>query len=163
MNSFLPQLEYTKLSLETMYVIDVRSPQEYEDFHLPFSINIPLLSNEERKEVGTLYKQVSPEAAKKRGMEIFALKLPKLYDRWLELEQIYPNKQPVVMCARGGMRSGVFVSMMHGVGIHAMQLNGGIRSVRRDVQRKLEEFATLSWDGIVLSGNTGTGKTKWLL
>src|SRR5690554_3013939 len=154
MNSFLPQVEYSNLSLETMYVIDVRSPEEYEEFHLPFSISLPLFSNEERKEIGTLYKQVSPVKAKKRGMEIYSEKLPMFYERWLELEELFPNKQPVVMCARGGMRSGAFVSMMHGVGIHAKQLNGGIRSVRRDVIRKLEEFASMRWNGIVLSGNT---------
>ncbi|MDG5789050.1 tRNA 2-selenouridine(34) synthase MnmH [Evansella sp. AB-P1] len=161
-NTFHPQIEYSKLNKNSMYVIDVRSPEEFEEFHIPNSINVPLFSNEERKEIGTIYKQVSPGAAKKRGLFYYANKLPQLYDSWIELEERYNGKHPVVMCARGGMRSRAFVSMMRTMGINAFQLTGGIRSIREDVRKKLEYFSTVDWNCIVIAGNTGTGKTEWL-
>ncbi len=62
-------------------LVDVRSPQEFAEFHIPGSINIPVFNNEERAEVGTIYKQISPEAAKEKGLEIFFCKAAAVYCR----------------------------------------------------------------------------------
>lgn len=162
-NMQLPQLDHSQLVEEEMYLIDVRSPKEFNEFHIPSSINIPILSNEEREEVGKMYKKIGPERAKERGIEIFSKKLPTFYQQWKDLEKMSPpDKQFVIICARGRMRSRVVVSTMCSLGLHAYQLIGGIHSVRHHVQEKLEEFARIDWRGIVLSGNTGTGKTYWL-
>ncbi|WP_416150732.1 tRNA 2-selenouridine(34) synthase MnmH [Salipaludibacillus sp. HK11] len=162
-NFTFPSLAYEELDSQKHYVLDVRSPSEYSEFHLPNSVNVPLFSDEERKQIGTLYKQESPEKAKEVGIEIYSGKLPKFYKKWIELQDEHPEKTPVIMCARGGMRSGSFVSMMLAMNLSVLQLEGGIRSARKYVQRKLEEFAELNWTTIVLGGHTGTGKTKWLI
>lgn len=160
--SILPQISFSEISFDQHYLIDVRSPGEFYDFHIPGSINIPLFSDDERKEVGTLYKQDSPEAAKKRGVALFGRKLTAFYEKWVQLQASQEGKEAVVMCARGGMRSATFVSMMEALGINAYQLSGGIRSYREYVRSQLDYFSKFPWKGIALSGNTGTGKTKWL-
>ncbi|WP_088033833.1 tRNA 2-selenouridine(34) synthase MnmH [Evansella clarkii] len=156
------QITYKELNKNNNYLIDVRSPGEFKEFHVPGSVNIPLFTNEERKQIGTLYKQVSPDVAKKQGISIFSEKLPQFYDTWTSLINSNPGKEAVVMCARGGMRSGAFVSMMSSLGLPVRQLTGGIRSVRKNVTEELNELAKIPWRTVVLSGNTGTGKTKWL-
>lgn len=159
----LPSISYQQLNEELHYVIDVRSPSEFQEFHLPGSVNVPLFSDEERKEVGTIYKQKSPKKAEKIGIDIFSRKLPGFYEHWMQLVKENPEKKLVITCARGGMRSGSFVSMMLAMKLPVLRLEGGIRSARQYVQMKLEEFAELDWKTIVLGGHTGTGKTKWLL
>src|SRR5699024_11596589 len=79
---------------------DVRSPQEFLEFHIPGSINIPLFTDEEREIVGTIYTKESPEAAKQKGLALFSTKLPAFIAQFKLLE-----KEPVVYCWRGGMRS----------------------------------------------------------
>ncbi|WP_280771952.1 tRNA 2-selenouridine(34) synthase MnmH [Salipaludibacillus daqingensis] len=158
-----PSISYEQVNDNNHYVIDVRSPSEFAEFHLPGSINIPLFSDVERKLVGTIYKQKSIEKAKKVGVDVYARKLPEFYEQWMQLQQDHPGMIPVVTCARGGMRSGSFVSMMLAMKLPVLRLDGGIRSVRQNVQKKLDEFAGMDWKTIVLGGHTGTGKTKWLL
>lgn len=158
-----PSLPYEQLNEEIHYVIDVRSPSEFHEFHLPGSVNVPLFSDEERKEVGTIYKQKSTDKAKEVGIAIYSRKLPDFYEKWVQLQREHPEKKAVVTCARGGMRSGSFVSMMLAMKLPVLRLDGGIRSARQYVQMKLEEFAEMDWKTIVLGGHTGTGKTKWLL
>lgn len=159
----IPQIDYTQLSNKSMHLIDVRSPEEFEQFHLPGSINLPLLSNEERKEIGTMYKRISQEKAKERGLEIFAKKLPEYYRRLKQLEKQASERPFVFICSRGRMRSGVFAATMCSLGLHAFQLDGGMKSVWHHVQQRLKELSKIDWKGIVISGNTGTGKTYWLL
>jgi tRNA 2-selenouridine synthase len=84
-------------------ILDVRSPAEYADDHLPGAISVPVLSDEERVRIGTLYKQVSPFAAKKLGAALIARNIA------LHLEEKFSDKPkswpPLVYCWRGGMRS----------------------------------------------------------
>ncbi|HEX5564031.1 MAG TPA: rhodanese-like domain-containing protein, partial [Sporosarcina sp.] len=81
-------------------IIDVRSPAEYKEATIPGCINIPVFSDEERAEIGTLYKQVSKEAATERGLEIFSAKLPAFIQHFKTIDT------PItVFCWRGGMRS----------------------------------------------------------
>lgn len=137
-------------------LIDVRSPSEFAESAIPGSVNIPLFDDEERKEVGTLYKQVSVEAAKEKGLEIVARKLPAFVKAFERL-----NGRKVVYCWRGGMRSKTAATLLNLYGMSVCRLQGGIRAYRRWVVASLESFV-LKPRCIVLNGNTGTGKTNIL-
>lgn len=137
-------------------LVDVRSPGEYAEFTIPGSINIPLFTDEERAEIGTIYKQASVEAAKERGLAIASAKLPALYAKFRELKG-----QVVIYCWRGGMRSRTMATVMSLMGLKTFRLLGGIRSYRRWVQSTLAEYR-LQAPCIVLAGHTGTGKTQLL-
>ncbi|MDN4607665.1 tRNA 2-selenouridine(34) synthase MnmH [Sporosarcina highlanderae] len=137
-------------------LVDVRSPSEFSEATIPGSINIPVFSDEERAEIGTLYKQVSKEAANERGLEIFAAKLPDFIRQFKTIEM------PItVFCWRGGMRSKTAATVLDLMGIHANRLSGGIRTYRQWVVKELEkeDFPT---ELIVLNGYTGSGKTLLL-
>jgi tRNA 2-selenouridine synthase len=136
-----------------LVLIDVRSPSEYEESTIPGSLNIPLFNDEERAEIGTIYKQVSAQAAKERGLEIVSAKLPAFIRSFSEI----PDRK-AVFCWRGGMRSKTTATVLSLMGIHAYRLNGGYRAYRKWVVDTLDtiEFAPKA---VVLHGNTGTGKT----
>jgi len=142
-----------KASDESLTLIDVRSPGEYKEATIPGSINIPIFSDEERAEVGTIYKQVGPEAAKKKGLEIFSKKLPKFVDAFRRIDT-----PKTVFCWRGGMRSKTAATVLDLMGIKVTRLQGGIRAYRKRVVNYLDstEFKP---ELIVLNGNTGCGKT----
>ncbi|WP_223068507.1 tRNA 2-selenouridine(34) synthase MnmH [Paenibacillus caui] len=136
--------------------IDVRSPSEFEESTIPGSVNIPLFNDEERAEIGTLYKQVSVDAAKQRGLEIVSAKLPSFIRQF---QAIQGDK--VVFCWRGGMRSRTTATLLTLMDVHVRRLDGGIRSYRRWVVDELEHFE-MKPQAVVLGGNTGSGKTSIL-
>ncbi|OXM83901.1 tRNA 2-selenouridine(34) synthase MnmH [Paenibacillus rigui] len=137
-------------------MIDVRSPSEYADSTIPGSLNIPLFDDAERAEVGTIYKQVSVQAAKDRGLEIFSAKLPAFIKTF---EQIKEPK--AVFCWRGGMRSKTTATVLSLMGIPAYRLTGGFRTYRRWVVETLGQLE-FKPQVIVILGHTGTGKTSIL-
>ncbi len=137
-------------------VIDVRSPSEYEDATIPGSVNIPLFSDKERSEVGLLYKQVSPEAAQEKGLEIVSSKLPHFIKQFQKLEG-----KKAVFCWRGGMRSKTSATVVDLMGMDVFRLDGGYRSYRNWVLDKLNT-ADYPQQAYVLNGNTGVGKTAIL-
>lgn len=137
-------------------LIDVRSPQEYADFTIPGSLNIPLFDDQERKEVGTLYTQVSVQVAKDKGLELVSAKLPSFIKRFEAL----PGRR-AVFCWRGGMRSRTTATVLSLMDIHVYRLTGGIRAYRRWVTETLPDLELRS-EAIVLNGYTGTGKTEIL-
>jgi tRNA 2-selenouridine synthase len=137
-------------------LVDVRSPGEYHEFTIPGSHNIPLFTDEERAEIGTIYKQVSIQAAKDRGLEIVSAKLPSFIKQF---EAIDPRK--AVYCWRGGMRSKTTATLLSLMGIRVYRLQGGVRAYRQWVVKMLEQFQLTSRI-IVLNGYTGTGKTHIL-
>ncbi|TCZ74238.1 tRNA 2-selenouridine(34) synthase MnmH [Paenibacillus albiflavus] len=156
---------YQDITLEQLFemqkagnlqLIDVRSPGEWEELTIPGAINIPFFDNEERKEIGTLFKQVSVEKAKERGLEIMSAKLPAFVKQFAAI----PGRK-VVFCWRGGMRSKTTATVLSLMDIHVSRLTGGIRSYRQWVVSTLEHYQ-FTPKCIVLSGNTGTGKTKIL-
>ncbi|PRO64462.1 tRNA 2-selenouridine(34) synthase MnmH [Alkalicoccus urumqiensis] len=157
----LPAVTFEEAERMELPVIDVRSPGEFAEFSIPGSINFPLFSNEERAEVGTAYKQKSPQEAKQIGIRMFSEKLPAFY-KTMESIESETNKPVVIACARGGMRSGTFVSLLDSLGFDVYQMDGGIRSARRWVQAELDRLSQLEWKAVVISGNTGTRKTIWL-
>ncbi|WP_373231169.1 tRNA 2-selenouridine(34) synthase MnmH [Cohnella sp.] len=151
--------ELMELRKKKEYVlIDVRSPSEYEDSTIPGSLNIPFFDDEERAEIGTLYKQVSAQAAKERGLEIVSAKLPSFIKQFSEI-----GEQKVVFCWRGGMRSKTTATVLSLMDIHVHRLTGGIRNYRQWVVSELERVAaSFSPVPIVLNGYTGSGKTELL-
>ncbi|MEO8001307.1 MAG: tRNA 2-selenouridine(34) synthase MnmH [Arenimonas sp.] len=140
-------------------IIDVRTPAEFALDHLPGAILCPVLSNEERVIVGTLYKQVSPFAARQRGAQFISRNIAQ------HLEQIFEGKPkdwaPLVYCWRGGMRSGAMVHILRQVGWSAAQLHGGYQAFRRHVVADLETLSP-QFRYVVLCGKTGSGKTRLL-
>ena len=136
--------------------IDVRSPSEYLDSTIPGSLNIPLFSDAERAEIGTLYKQVSIEAAKKRGLEIVSAKLPAFVQQFADI-----SGKKALFCWRGGMRSRTTATVLSLMDIHVYRLAGGYRAYRKWVVEQLETMV-FTPRAVVLHGNTGTGKTAIL-
>ncbi|WP_409345547.1 tRNA 2-selenouridine(34) synthase MnmH [Paenibacillus sp. MBLB4367] len=137
-------------------LIDVRSPSEFAEATVPGSLNIPLFDDEERRQVGTLYKQVSIPAAKERGLEIVSAKLPAFIKQFSQLEG-----RKAVFCWRGGMRSKTTATVLSLMGIRVYRLTGGFRAYRKWVVEELERFA-FKPHCYVVSGYTGSGKTKLL-
>jgi tRNA 2-selenouridine synthase len=145
-----------KSDLEEFVLVDVRSPSEYEEMTIPGSHNIPVFDDDERAEVGTLYKQVSKETATDRGLELFSAKLPTFIKRFKEL----PGKK-MVYCWRGGMRSKAAATFLDLMGIETYRVQGGIRAYRHWVMKQLETLE-MKPKAYVLNGGTGTGKTEIL-
>ncbi|CAH0117766.1 MULTISPECIES: tRNA 2-selenouridine(34) synthase MnmH [unclassified Paenibacillus] len=137
-------------------LIDVRSPGEFAEFTIPGSVNIPLFDDEERAEIGTIYKQISIQAAKDRGLEIVSAKLPHLVRQFRQIEG-----RKAVFCWRGGMRSKTTATVLSLMGIQADRLSGGIRAYRNWVVETLANYDLRS-QMIVVAGRTGTGKTEIL-
>ncbi len=140
-------------------ILDVRSPAEYADDHLPGAISVPVLNDEERARVGTLYKQESPFAAKKLGAALIARNIAQhLEEKFLDKPKSW---RPLVYCWRGGMRSGAMAHILSQVGWRSVQLEGGYKNFRRHVIAGLETFpAQLKFR--VVSGGTGSGKSRLL-
>jgi tRNA 2-selenouridine synthase len=140
-------------------VIDVRTPAEFAEDHVPGAINLPVLSNEERVQVGTIYKQVSPFQAKKLGAALVAHNIARHLET--ELADRPRAWRPLVYCWRGGKRSGAFTHVLREIGWDARQLDGGYKSYRRAVVADLEAVpARLRLR--VVCGLTGSGKSRLL-
>jgi tRNA 2-selenouridine synthase len=141
---------------KALTLIDVRSQSEFKESTIPGSINIPLFNDEERKEVGTLYKQVSIQAAKDKGLEIVSHKLPQFIKEFASVDA-----QKAVFCWRGGMRSKTTATVLSLMGIHTYRVQGGVRAYRKWVVQTLENF-DFKPHCVVINGYTGTGKTQIL-
>ncbi len=136
--------------------VDVRSPKEFDEDHVPGAVNVPIFSNEERAIVGTIYKQESKEKAIDKGLEIFSKKMPGMVKRFESLR----GKKVCVYCWRGGMRSGSVVGLLKGLGFDVVQLDGGYKSYRKFAREQLESVKIPPL--VVLYGLTGSGKTEML-
>jgi len=140
-------------------LVDVRSPAEFAEATIPGAINVPILDNAERIEVGTLYKQVGRRDARKRGIEIVAPKIPEML-RQVEAARHADSPPAVIFCWRGGMRSLAMTSFLNLGGIPARQLSGGHKAFRRLVIDYFEQ--TDFGKVLVVRGLTGVGKTLLL-
>lgn len=150
----LPVTEFLELRA-SLPVVDVRSEGEFEEGHIQSAINIPLLNNAERIEVGTDYKQKGQAEAIRTG---FRLVGPRLIDIIDQAKAVALNNELIVHCWRGGMRSGNFCQFVNMAGIKTHQLKGGYKSYRL---LALQSFKT-PFNFIVLAGSTGSGKTEIL-
>ncbi|WP_323772158.1 tRNA 2-selenouridine(34) synthase MnmH [Antarctobacter sp.] len=140
-------------------VIDVRSPAEFAEDRVPGAINLPVLDNEERARVGTIYKQESPFKARKIGA---ALVFRNAAAHMAGPLAHHPGGwRPLVYCWRGGQRSGAFTWMLREIGWRAEVVQGGYKTYRRLVTRALYDNA-LPHRLVQLGGYTGTAKTALL-
>ncbi|MBU3740702.1 MAG: tRNA 2-selenouridine(34) synthase MnmH [Candidatus Kapabacteria bacterium] len=141
---------------DTAYaVIDVRSPAEYAQGHIPRAENIALFTNEERAEVGTLYVQQSREQALLRGLELVG---PKLAGFVTQAQAIAQGRPVVLYCWRGGMRSASMAWLLRTAGLDVETIKGGYKAYRAHVH----ELLSKPWDLRVVAGYTGSGKTHYL-
>jgi tRNA 2-selenouridine synthase len=140
-------------------VIDVRTPIEYELDRFPGALNLPVLSNEERVEIGTMYKQVSAFAARKRGAAMVAKAIASHLETVLAEKP--KNWRPLIYCWRGGMRSNAMAVVLSHVGWQVSVITGGYQAYRRALIPELGELcSTLKLQ--VLCGETGSGKSRLL-
>ncbi|HEU4353158.1 MAG TPA: tRNA 2-selenouridine(34) synthase MnmH [Burkholderiales bacterium] len=140
-------------------IIDVRSPAEYAEDHIPGAISAPVLDDAERAGVGTLYKQVSPFEAKKIGAALVARNVSR---HVAELFRDKPKSwHPLIYCWRGGKRSGAMAHVMREIGWNAETLEGGYKAYRRLVVSQLQSLPS-GLDFIVIHGPTGSGKSRLL-
>ncbi|WP_374344222.1 tRNA 2-selenouridine(34) synthase MnmH [Azonexus sp.] len=140
-------------------IIDVRSPAEYAEDHIPGAISCPVLDDAQRAEVGTLYKQVSPFEAKKLGAALISINIARhLQERFLDRPKSW---KPLIYCWRGGDRSGSMTTIFRAIGWQAGQLDGGYKAFRRHVIDRLAELPG-RFRFHVIAGPTGSAKTRIL-
>lgn len=154
MNTLLKVTEFLNKKALTP-LVDVRTPAEFEQGHIPGAINIPLFSDEERVVVGTLYKKKGKDHAVEKGLEFVG---PKLADFVRKAKKIAPGKKILVHCWRGGMRSASMAILFRTAGLQASCLDGGYKAYRTYLREKYDEDINL----LVLGGMTGSGKTDIL-
>ena len=140
-------------------IIDVRSESEFAEDHVPGALNCPVLSDAERKEVGTMDRQQSSFEARRRGAALVSRNIAR------HLEEVFADKprdwRPLVYCWRGGNRSGAMTHILGRVGWRAQQLEGGYRAYRRAVIAELDALP-LRLQFQVICGPTGSGKSRLL-
>lgn len=150
-------------------VLDVRSPAEYQQAHIPGAISFPLFSDEERKQVGTNYKQKSRETAIKTGLDYFGPKMRPMVEQAEEIIKSAAGNRDqmtagagekaghslLVHCWRGGMRSAAVAWLLDLYGFRVYTLVGGYKAYRKWVLDQFEKEYRFT----ILGGYTGSGKT----
>jgi tRNA 2-selenouridine synthase len=140
-------------------IIDVRTPLEFAEDHIPGALNAPVLSNEERVLVGTTYKQVSAFEGTRIGAALVARNIAH------HLETTFADRprnwRPLIYCWRGGKRSGSVTTLFNMIGWPARQLDGGYKNYRRATLDALDTLPK-QFNYIALVGPTGSGKTRLL-
>jgi tRNA 2-selenouridine synthase len=139
----------------TLSVIDVRSPAEYEQAHIPGAVNIPLFNNEERKQVGTTYKRKGKESAVLQGLDYIGLRMAEVVKQARKQAQ---HRKILVHCWRGGMRSASMAWLFETIGLQAFVLDGGYKAYRHFIREQFSYKAKI----FILGGSTGSGKTAIL-
>ncbi|MBN9481882.1 MAG: tRNA 2-selenouridine(34) synthase MnmH [Bacteroidetes bacterium] len=137
-------------------VLDVRSPGEYQQAHIPGAHSFPLFTDEERKVVGTAYKQQNRETAVKIGLDYFGVKMRSMVEQAETIAR--KDKTLLVHCWRGGMRSAGVAWLMDLYGFKVYTLAGGYKAYRQWVLQQFDR----QWDLRILGGYTGSGKTEAL-
>lgn len=150
-------IDFLKAS-KSFPVFDVRSPGEYHHARIPGALALPLFTDEERKVVGTTYKQVSREQAIKIGLDYFGPKMRKMVEEVETLTTHSTDKTILVHCWRGGMRSGAVAWLLDVYGFKVFTLRGGYKAFRTWVLETLSK----PFPFYVVGGYTGSGKTEIL-
>jgi tRNA 2-selenouridine synthase len=140
-------------------IIDVRSPSEFAEDHLPGAVNWPVLDDDDRHAVGTLYKQVSPLKARQVGAALVARNIARHLER--DVIGLAREWRPLVYCWRGGQRSGALAWFLGQVGFRTAQLDGGYKAFRSVMRVDLAKRAA-ALRLTVVCGRTGSGKTRLL-
>lgn len=143
--------QFLKLS-ESHPILDVRTPTEFAQGHIPGAFNLPIFTNEERVIIGTLYKKEGKQPAVLKGLEIVG---PKLHEFVQDAIKLNKSDTFLVHCWRGGMRSSSMAWFLETYGFKCLTLKGGYKNYRKLVLGSFDEQKNI----IVLGGKTGTGKT----
>jgi len=143
------------LKAKTSPILDVRSPGEFAKGHITGAYNLPLFTDEERAKIGTIYKQVSKEQAVLVGLDLVG---PKMRFFVEEAKRISPERDVLVHCWRGGMRSQSMAWLLSTVGMKVAILKGGYKTYRQHIRQDFSCRRQL----LILGGMTGTGKTDIL-
>ena len=141
---------------KTMPIIDVRTPDEFAQGHIPEAINISIFSNEERAIVGTKYKQESRDTAMAEAMYFVSQNVDFYFNEITKLD--LPDKKILIHCWRGGMRSGSMARLFAADGYDVQILEGGYKTYRNHVLNSFEQKLNL----IIIGGMTGSGKSEVL-
>jgi tRNA 2-selenouridine synthase len=140
-------------------ILDARSPSEFDEDHLPGATSVPVLDDEERARIGTLYKQTSAFDAKRAGAPLVSRNIAR------HLETLFADKprdwKPLVYCWRGGGRSGSLAHVLRQVGWNAARLEGGYKAFRKQVVADLDVLPS-RFGFRVVCGATGSGKSRLL-
>ena len=153
----IPADRFTELLLNSTPLIDVRAECEYHDGHIPHSVNLPLLNDGERAEVGTCYKRKGQEAAITLGTELVSGDTKKeRMSAWIRF--ITDNPTAVILCFRGGLRSQTVQKWLTESGLQRPLISGGYKALRRHLLRTTIRVASEK-KIIIVAGKTGTGKT----
>lgn len=141
-------------------VIDVRSPDEFAQDHIPEAVNLPVLSNEQRTEIGTLHKQVGAFEARRLGARLVSSNIARhLQDEVLGSKPM--GWRPLLYCWRGGQRSASLARVLAEIGWTVTVLEGGYKRYRHDVMTQIDEVAG-QIRPVLIQGKTGSAKTRIL-
>lgn len=157
----MPLPTYTQQPWAETYseIIDVRSNSEFAEDCIPGAINLPVLDDIERAEVGTIYKQINPFTARKKGAALVAKNISQhLTTHFATKDKDY---HPLVYCWRGGQRSNSMATVLSQIGWRVTVLEGGYKTYRAYVRQQLENLPA-KFTYKVLCGLTGSGKTHIL-
>jgi tRNA 2-selenouridine synthase len=152
--------QFESLFLKSRPWIDVRAPVEFQVGHIPEAVNLPLLTDHERHEIGLRYKQQGPESAIALGHELVSGEVRKARtEAWAKA--VENNPDAVIYCFRGGMRSQITQSWLQERGIDRPIIDGGYKELRGYLLEVLTERIE-SMQFQVISGLTGSGKTAYI-
>lgn len=163
MKKMKPTVTYSEIlanpSRKTHCFVDVRSPQEYRQSTIPGAINIPVLDDQARETIGTLYVNGKIDEAKQYGVAWASRQLPEMFGHYQELLKDYDEL--VIFCSRGGMRSNSIFSLLKALGLSVSRLQGGYKAYRHHVVAHLDDQLT-KVKFVTLYGLSGSGKTDIL-
>lgn len=152
------QIAFTPPLLESHCIVDCRTPLEFAEDHLPGAVNVPILTDAERVEIGTIHKQLGPKPARLRGLELTCGRFGAMVH---EVIAHAAGRPTLVYCWRGGLRSLSMALLLEMTGQPAVRLRGGYKAFRGHVIEYFEQFAPPA-PLIVIHGMTGTGKTAFI-
>lgn len=150
-------LEYNmnEIKRSKVLLLDVRTPSEYEDAHIPGALNLPLFTDDERANVGTTYKQTSREAAILLGLSYVGPRMSDMIRETIQLMDQYHAEEVELYCARGGMRSASVAWLLGFYGLNVRVRPGGFKSYKALLPELCSQIKNL----VLLEGPTGSGKT----
>lgn len=152
--------QFTQLFVEDTALLDVRAPVEYAQGAFPGTTNIPLLDDEQRRQVGTRYKEAGQDQAIALGWELASDAMIQSRQRdWVNWIEENPNG--VLYCFRGGLRSRLSLELINKAGAHIEYIEGGYKALRRFLLDTLEACEHVPM--LLVRGQTGSGKTRALI
>ena len=149
--------DYQRILLDLIPIMDVRSPREFAQGAIPNAVNLPLLSDDERKEVGTAYREGGQTKAISYGLEVLPKqKQAKLMTGWIQFLQRHPNA--LICCWRGGLRSKIVQAWLNEAGWTVPRVVGGSKALRSFCLASLDSASRYNY--VIVAGRTGAGKTQ---